>query len=72
MPCPTCGERPYTEFTYGGEVRPIDAPDLRADFERVYLRENAAGPQDERWFHALGCRRWTTIRRDTASNRIEG
>jgi len=67
-----CGERPYTEFTYGGELRPLEAPDAAAEFARVYLRENAAGVQEERWFHALGCRRWTTVRRDTVANRIEG
>ena len=27
VPCPTCGERPYTEFTFGGELRALDAPD---------------------------------------------
>lgn len=72
IPCPTCGDRPYTEFTYGGELRPIDAQDQDAEFDRVYLRDNVAGPQRERWFHAMGCRRWTTIVRDTATNLIEG
>ena len=72
VPCPTCGERSYTEFTFGGELRPLDAPDPEAEFERVYLRGNVAGVQTERWFHALGCRRWTTVRRDTVANRIEG
>lgn len=72
IPCPTCGDRPYTEFTYGGEFRPIDAQDPDAEFGRVYLRDNVAGPQRERWFHAMGCRRWTTIVRDTATNAIEG
>lgn len=70
IPCPNCGERPFTEFTFGGELRPIDAPDPDADFARVYLRENVAGVQHERWFHMLGCRRWLTIRRDTVANRI--
>jgi heterotetrameric sarcosine oxidase delta subunit len=70
--CPTCGERPFTEFTFGGELREVSSPDTASDFARVYLRENAAGPQDERWFHQLGCRRWVTLRRDTATNRFEG
>lgn len=71
VPCPHCGPRPYTEFTFGGELRPIDAPDAEADFARVYLRDNAAGVQQERWFHAAGCRRWLTIARDTRTDRIE-
>lgn len=70
VPCPHCGERPFTEFTFGGELRPVDAPDLEADFVRVYGRDNVAGPQDERWYHAMGCRRWLTIVRDTSTNRI--
>jgi methylglutamate dehydrogenase subunit B len=71
IPCPRCGRRPFTEFTFGGELRAIEADGPEADFARVYLRENAAGPQHERWFHLLGCRRWLTISRDTVTNRIE-
>jgi heterotetrameric sarcosine oxidase delta subunit len=71
IPCPHCGRRPFTEFAFGGELRPIEAGDLEEDFARVYLRENAAGLQEERWFHVLGCRRWLTISRDTVTNRIE-
>jgi methylglutamate dehydrogenase subunit B len=71
VPCPHCGPRPFTEFTFGGELRPIEADGPEEDFARVYLRENAAGPQRERWFHQLGCRRWLTITRDTVTNRIE-
>ena len=41
IPCPNCGPRDYTEFTFGGEVRAIDAPDADADFDRVYLAANA-------------------------------
>ncbi|MEX0754395.1 MAG: sarcosine oxidase subunit delta [Actinomycetota bacterium] len=71
IPCPNCGSRPYTEYSYGGELRAIDADSLDEDFRRVYLRENADGPQRERWFHAAGCRRWLTLTRDTVTNRID-
>lgn len=71
IPCPRCGVRPSEEFTYGGELRPLEAEDPGADFARVYLRENAAGPRPERWFHAFGCRRWLTVTRDTVTNRID-
>jgi len=70
--CPRCGRRPYTEFTFGGELRPVASPDAGEDFARVYLPSNAAGPQRERWFHAYGCRRWLTLTRDTVTNRIDG
>ena len=72
IPCPTCGTREYTEFTFGGEVRDLGSPDPETDFRRVYLRENVAGAQLERWFHADGCRRWLVVRRNTVTNRIDG
>jgi sarcosine oxidase subunit alpha/sarcosine oxidase subunit delta len=71
IPCPNCGPRRYTEFTFGGELRDLESPDPDRDFDRVYLRENKAGKQIERWFHTFGCRRWFTLTRDTVTNRIE-
>ena len=70
IPCPHCGPRWYTEFTFGGELRALDSPDPDAVFRRVSLREIAPGPQPERWFHAYGCRRWLTLTRDTERNVI--
>lgn len=74
IPCPNCGLRPYTEFTFGGELRSLerDGDGLEDDFRRVYLEENAAGVQQERWYHAFGCRRWLTLRRDTTTNETHG
>jgi methylglutamate dehydrogenase subunit B len=72
VPCPFCGERPFTEFSFGGELRDVSSPDPASDFARVYLHENAGGPQRERWFHAAGCRRWVPVTRDTTTNRFEG
>jgi heterotetrameric sarcosine oxidase delta subunit len=69
--CPDCGPRSYHEFWFGGELRPYDpdaAPD--EDYANVWLRENVAGPQVERWFHFAGCRRWLTLERDTRTNEI--
>jgi methylglutamate dehydrogenase subunit B len=70
IPCPRCGRRPFSEFTFGGEVRPVEAADAEEDFARVYLPENPAGPQEERWFHALGCGTWFRLTRDTRTNGI--
>ena len=53
-------------------LRPVTSPDPVGDFARVYLRENAAGMQRERWYHAAGCNRWVTLDRDTTTNRFEG
>jgi heterotetrameric sarcosine oxidase delta subunit len=70
VPCPNCGWRPSTEFAWGGELRPLDALDVEADFARVFLAENVEGRQEERWFHLLGCRRWVTVARDTRTNEV--
>jgi sarcosine oxidase, subunit delta len=66
--CPNCGKRPYTEFSYGGEL-PAPAAD---DYERAWMRNNVAGLQRERWFHDAGCRRWLTVERNTVTNEISG
>jgi heterotetrameric sarcosine oxidase delta subunit len=70
VPCPNCGPRPYTEFAFGGEARPIGSEDAETDFARVFLPENVRGPRAERWFHALGCKAWFTVERDTATDSI--
>ena len=71
--CPICGRRSLDEFTFGGERRAIPDwitdPDER-DFDEVFVFENPDGVSTERWFHAHGCRRWVTIRRDTATDTI--
>ena len=74
--CPHCGSRPFTEFWCAGEVHPVPQgqaaihEDVEDNFERVWLRDNQAGVQLERWFHFAGCRRWLTLERDTRNNRI--
>ena len=70
--CPNCGSRPLEEFLYGEVPRVPDEitdPDAR-DLDRGFMHENAEGPVVERWFHAYGCRRWTTVRRDTHRDEI--
>ncbi len=64
-----------TEFRYGGEagVRvPEDTPELTdaAWGEFLFVRSNPKGPYPERWAHVHGCRRWFTIRRDTATDAV--
>ena len=72
VPCPHCGERPFTEFWCAGELLPIPtgSEDPEDNFARVWLRDSIAGMQPERWFHWAGCRRWLTLERDTRSNEI--
>jgi methylglutamate dehydrogenase subunit B len=75
IPCPFCGPRDSAEFTYLGDAdfrRPdAAAPDAAHSFvEAVYLRDNPAGPHDEYWYHASGCRSWLCIKRDTRTHEI--
>jgi heterotetrameric sarcosine oxidase delta subunit len=70
IPCPNCGERPHTEFAFGGQGAPHVAEDAEADFARVFLPDNDPGTARERWFHALGCRAWFELTRDATTNRI--
>jgi len=61
------------EFRHGGEVPDVPAhltdPGAR-DLDRGWMRTNACGLVPERWFHEGGCRRWLTLLRDTASDRV--
>jgi sarcosine oxidase subunit delta len=54
LSCPNCGPRDVSEFRYGGEVTPANLP----------------GPQQERWYHRLGCRRWLLAERDVRTNQV--
>jgi heterotetrameric sarcosine oxidase delta subunit len=73
--CPVCGVRDHAEFNYGGDAK-IKPPALDASeaawSDYVYLRDNPRGPHEELWHHALGCRAWIVVRRDTLTHEILG
>jgi len=70
IPCPCCGLRAMSEFSYGGTELDRPGADVTdADWDvYVYRRDNPDGPHRELWFHAAGCRRWFAVVRDTRSN----
>ncbi|MBK0870203.1 sarcosine oxidase subunit delta [Saccharopolyspora sp. HNM0986] len=75
IPCPWCGPRNETEFHYGGQSGvqyPVDPGAVSdVDWARfLFYRDNPKGVFAERWSHQAGCRRWFTVRRDTATNEI--
>jgi sarcosine oxidase subunit delta len=74
--CPFCGERDLSEFAYYGDParrpNPAAADPTREFYEAVYLRDNPAGPHDEFWYHANGCRTWLRVRRDTRTHEMLG
>lgn len=72
IPCPHCGARYIEEFVYGEILvvpNSISDPDER-DLDHAFIHNNPEGPTTERWFHAMGCRRWLTLRRDTRDDQI--
>ncbi len=75
IPCPWCGIRDESEFSYGGEAhitRPLNSEQLSdeewADY--LFMRKNTRGAFLEQWHHAQGCRRWFNVQRDTVSYKI--
>jgi sarcosine oxidase, subunit delta len=72
--CPWCGAREESEFAAGGEAH-IQRPDPQTATDRdwaeyLYYRTNPKGLHVERWLHALGCRRWFNLARDTVTHEI--
>jgi heterotetrameric sarcosine oxidase delta subunit len=74
IPCPFCGERDLSEFSYLGDAgyrRPeLGSENIGQFHETVYLRDNPAGPHEELWYHAFGCRSWLIVTRDTRNHQI--
>lgn len=77
IPCPYCGDRDAHEFAYLGDAT-LTRPDPAAEgaeqafADYVYLRDNPAGPHQEFWYHAAGCRQWVKVARDTRTHAVEG
>jgi sarcosine oxidase, subunit delta len=73
IPCINCGSRSVEEFRWGGAMPHV--PDHITDPEEknldyVWFLDNEEGEIIERWFHEAGCRRWSTITRDTRTDAI--
>ena len=77
IPCPFCGDRDVHDFAYHGDATltrpdPTQADAREAFHDYVYLRDNPAGPHEELWYHASGCRSWIRVQRDTRTHVIGG
>ena len=75
IPCPFCGPREESEFSYGHEAhiaRPKNPEKLSdADWAQyLFMKDNTKGLLLERWAHVHGCGRWFNVARDTVSYRI--
>lgn len=73
IPCPHCGPRDETEFSYGGPAH-VARPGLEASdrewTQYLYHRQNPKGAYRERWCHSYGCGRWFNALRDTTTHVI--
>ena len=73
FPCPFCGPRDETEFTYVGEpkARPEPADDVsdQAWAAYLYVNANPKGSAREIWLH-LTCMEMFVMTRDTATNAV--
>ena len=75
IPCPYCGEREETEFSFGDEAhiqRPAN-PDELSDEEwarYVFMHTNPKGVHFEQWVHTAGCRKWFNVVRNTVTYEI--
>ena len=75
VPCPNCGPRNSGDLRNCGEniSRPDPSTASLVEWrEYLYMRENPAGWVSETWYCRVGCRRYFTIQRNTATNEIRG
>ncbi len=76
IPCPHCGDRDLSEFTYLGDAtvkRPEPDKATPKDWQDfVYNRKNPRGPHKELWQHSGGCRLILEVSRDTLNHEISG
>jgi heterotetrameric sarcosine oxidase delta subunit len=74
IPCPYCGGRDESEFSYGGPA--IKYPDVERSvsiesWHRVlHLSDNSATVIREYWYHGAGCECWIEINRDLETHEI--
>ena len=74
IPCPHCGPRAQTEFSYERTVDARVDPDMPAAeaMRTLYSRTNPMGRDAEIWRHTFGCRAWMVIDRDRVTHAIFG
>jgi sarcosine oxidase, subunit delta len=73
FPCPFCGPRDETEFTYVAEPKarpePAETVGDAAWAEYLYVNANPKGEAREIWLH-LTCMEMFAMTRDTATNAV--
>jgi sarcosine oxidase subunit delta len=76
IPCPNCGDRDETEFSYGGPARSLPELDGNSDADdwhrALHLRDHSNKPRSEFWYHHAGCEHWIMLTRDLRDHRFMG
>ena len=74
IPCPICGLRDETEFSYIGDATVARPPQEETNpqvwYDYVFMRDNPRGPHREYWHHVHGCRQIVEVTRDTLTHEI--
>ena len=75
LKCPICGSRDAREYTYVGSADLLDRPEADAGVDAyhayMHIRSNSAGLNAELWQHAMGCRAWLVVERNTTTHQIK-
>ena len=74
IPCPYCGPRDETEFSFGGQshiARPDESVEDETWGEYLFFRDNPKGIHYERWCHTYGCNQWFNVARNTVTHEIK-
>ncbi len=74
IPCPYCGPRDETEFSFGGQshiARPDESVDDGTWGDYLFFRDNPKGIHYERWCHTYGCNQWFNVARNTVTHEIK-
>jgi sarcosine oxidase subunit delta len=76
IPCPYCGPRDSSEFTYSGDAtvtRPDAANTTIEDWSNyIYQRTNPVGVHQDYWHHVQGCRLLLKVTRNTLTHAVSG
>jgi heterotetrameric sarcosine oxidase delta subunit len=78
--CPWCGPRSQIEFSYCRAAESVATTPMpeqgsapqghTGELERIYLRGNHIGVQEEIWQHTYGCRGWLRITRNNLTHEV--
>lgn len=76
IPCPYCGPRDSSEFTYSGDAtvtRPDAVNTTIEDWsDYIYQRTNPVGVHQDYWHHVQGCRLLLKVTRNTLTHEVSG